>query len=152
MSKTKNEKLTKDGLTNVFYTSADRSFSGGNDPEAEFHIEELKKMLITFPLDPTFEEFGNFSTPTDYIDKKLPVVFYHTFFGNFFNYSFVFNLETKNKKLIKELNALILKNQSSDNYLNAKRDLIKWKKEKDDAEKKKHQEWIKKQNTSYRCY
>lgn len=75
----------------------------------------LLELLRTEPLDPTFEKYGNFVSP-DTIETCTH------FFGNFANYSFVFNFRWKTSEPIcQNLIAAIRENQKRPDYAEAKR-------------------------------
>jgi len=82
--------------------------SGGID------IPALKELLKKEPLDRTFERYGNFVMSTDapaYRGRGYTMIW-----GNFKNVSAVFDIVTNSKKIIKELTALIRKNQQREDY------------------------------------
>ncbi len=92
-------------------------------------IARLKDLLRTEPLDPTFEEYGNFIVRLPLLvggKRAYPdnVHMVH-FFGNFANYSFVFGFDTDEQMLIDELEALILANKESAAYQEAKDELAR---------------------------
>lgn len=76
-------------------------------------IEALFDRLETATLDRTFEDerFGGFAS----IHDERPEM--TAFFGNFFDYSHVFNIETNDPDLIARLTAAIEKNKLRPDYL-----------------------------------
>jgi hypothetical protein len=91
----------------------------GHDSESspEHKIEKLKKSLTEYTLDPSFESYGNFIIDHPARHNGLPCV---SFFGNFFDLSLVFRIDTNDAILIKELTRLIRANQSTQAYKKAK--------------------------------
>jgi hypothetical protein len=82
---------------------------GGELPDS---IEALFDRLKTNTLDPTFEAYGNFVET----DKGVT-----GFFGNFYDYSHVFQIETTDKALIKRLTDAIRANQQTKGYADARK-------------------------------
>lgn len=72
----------------------------------------LLAALSTYTLDPAFEEYGNF------VGDDLP----GHFFGNFYDVSGVFSLDTTDAELIAKLTAAIRANQATAAYAAAKVD------------------------------
>lgn len=72
-------------------------------------IEDLCAVLQSNPLDRTFEGFGNFVLA----DPDEPV----RFWGNFFDLSHVFSIDTDDPAIIARLTALIRANQQTPAYL-----------------------------------
>lgn len=104
-------------------------------------IESLCVNLETTALDPTFEAYGNFLLndlyrarrggvgEDDWVnDLSKPIYPDHPgavrFFGNFWNLSFVFNIDTDEPALIERLTQAIRKNQQSPAYQAARQELI----------------------------
>ena len=90
-------------------------------------LENLKTALKENILDPTFEKYGNFiehSSEIHWIDKNYPKTRptenFVQFFGNFFDLSRCFRLETNDKNLITELTTLIRANQQTQAYKKAR--------------------------------
>lgn len=78
---------------------------GGQDPDG---IDKLADTLSREPLDPRFENLGNFvHTETGGLTR---------FFGNFANISHVFRVDTDDTTLITTLTTLIRANQATDAY------------------------------------
>lgn len=78
--------------------------------------DDLPKLLETlsdYPLDRTFEEYGNFVYDVDEIRGPGFI----RFWGNFFSYSHVFSIDTDDPEVIKTLTTAIRKNQQRPDYL-----------------------------------
>ena len=81
---------------------------GGDGP---LPLEDLYSRLETNTLDPVFEGYGNFITlEADHVH----------FFGNFFDYSHVFRLDTDDPWIAERLEKLIRSNQETPAYREAK--------------------------------
>ena len=90
-------------------------------------IEDLKEILTKYTLDPTFEKYGNFINYNPQWVKPESQNKYKgcaVIFGNFKTYSHVFNIITDDKKLLNELQILVDKNKSTNDYMLAKKELI----------------------------
>lgn len=84
-------------------------------------IKALFGRLAENTLDPTFEKYGNFAyAPENDGGEALLPPGGMTFFGNFYDYSHVFNIWTTDAKLIKRLTAAIRANQAKPEYAQAK--------------------------------
>ena len=70
-------------------------------------LDTLESRLKIFPLDKTFEEYGNFA----YKEKGKYYIF-----GNFKNLSAVFNIETDEKPVFLKFKRLIRINQKRNDY------------------------------------
>jgi hypothetical protein len=113
--------------------------------QEEDDVSELLRMLAAHPLDPTFEEYGNFIAvdpcqgvrnpkhcgwggDTDgepqWIDgpRLYACDGVHSYFGNFYTYSHGFNIDTNDPETIAQLNAAIRANQATEAYAQAKRE------------------------------
>ena len=77
----------------------------GEEPDT---IDVLLKRLEEYTLDPVF---GEFMTLLD--NGKI------MFFGNFFDYSHVFRIETDDSEICEKLTNAIVKNTMTDKYLEA---------------------------------
>jgi len=105
--------------------------------EAVSELARLKELLETEPLDPTFENYGNFFYYVDEVyqpamsiisNKKVlktlqPCKPYWNMSGNFFNWSFVFSIEFLPEYVEQEARQwweLIKANVNSEAYKNAK--------------------------------
>lgn len=77
----------------------------GEKPDS---IGKLKERLKNYPLDSTFEKYGNFA----FKERKGN---YHLF-GNFKTLSAIFNIETDNQKVFEGLKKLIKANQKRPDY------------------------------------
>ncbi len=101
-------------------------------------IEGLLTMLATHPLDPKFEQYGNFITPSPRAsrhagyDETGEAIYVETgpaydecpdavqFWGNFWDWSFCFMLATDDADLTQRLTAAIRANQATATYRAAK--------------------------------
>lgn len=83
----------------------------GQDPDS---IDTLLDLLAREPLDPTFEQYGNFMHPGP--DGMT------TFFGNFNQWSHVFRIDTDDPAVITALRRAIRTNQRRPSYRAAKRE------------------------------
>lgn len=99
-------------------------------------IEQLLGLLVARTLDPTFEEYGNFISDDlyhctydherhEYVSDKSKPMYpgvdgMVSFFGNFYDYSGVFNIDTNDQELIDTLTPLIRTNQATEAYARAK--------------------------------
>lgn len=88
-------------------------------------LDELLDVLKEEPLDPVFEEYGNFiSTGPDLVAwdtlKPLTPPGWVSFHGNFFRLSHVFQIVTNDAGVIAELTAAIRANQGRSDYAAAK--------------------------------
>ena len=91
------------------------SKGAGESPDK---VSELIRMLANYPLDSTFEKYGNFGyklTTQNCGQQKEDVGKWH-FFGNFRTYSHVFNIVTDNKALSRVLYKAIRANQKRPDY------------------------------------
>lgn len=115
------------------------SKSAGESPDS---IDQLLERLAAAPLDPTFEDYGNFVMPArgsrhvrGYDDNGTYVDYYEDlgpiypeapdavmFWGNFFAISARFGIYTDEAELIDRLTAAIRANQQRPDYLEAKTD------------------------------
>lgn len=100
------------------------------------NVNRLLELLPTRTLDPTFEEYGNFisadlfhpkwdADQAEYVDDHTRPIYPDTpgmvrFFGNFYDYSAVFRIDTNDRALIDQLTAAIRANQQTPAYLAAK--------------------------------
>ncbi|EHK77705.1 hypothetical protein SM0020_12295 [Sinorhizobium meliloti CCNWSX0020] len=79
-------------------------------------IEALFDRLLTHTLDRTFEAYGNFIMRDEWVETQ------HgkgaaSFFGNFYDYSHVFNIITDDAELIERLTAAIEANKAKSSYI-----------------------------------
>lgn len=82
-------------------------------------ISALFDRLASNVLDRTFEAYGNF-VEIDPLNEKGAAIYPSgtaSFFGNFFDYSHVFNIATDDRDLIDRLTAAIRANQQRADYL-----------------------------------
>lgn len=93
--------------------------------EKKDDIKELKKILKTYALDPTFEKYGNFYSKPKFLKEELNIKYKNCtkFFGNFKTCSHVFNIITDDEKLINELKTLIDENKKRNDYIKYKKEL-----------------------------
>lgn len=86
-------------------------------------MEDLKEALVKYTLDPRFEEHGNFiNNNPHWLKPELQEKYNNctVIFGNFFNYSHVFNIITDDEKLISDITELVEINKSTELYKQAK--------------------------------
>ncbi|TVY09924.1 hypothetical protein [Paenibacillus cremeus] len=87
-------------------------------------IEDLMKVLSEYPLDATFEKYGNFVTEFKPAKGWRPENEKYkgctSFFGNFHTYSHVFSIITDELELIDRLTAAIRENQQTEAYKQAR--------------------------------
>jgi hypothetical protein len=119
----------------VFITSNGSKCLGDEQDD----IEQLLDVLGKYPLDPRFENYGNFITLDPCVGVRNPdyrkiegaeewidgprifdVDGVAKFFGNFFGLSHVFNIYTNDAGTVQKLTAAIRANQQRDDYLVAK--------------------------------
>lgn len=97
----------------------------GQEPDS---IDVLLDVLNREPLDPTFENCGDFidpsptwgkygTTPSPYPDNPNVV----SFFGNFLKVSHVFNIHTDDTEIIEKLTVAIRANQQRTDYIKARK-------------------------------
>ena len=99
-------------MTTTIHSNGSKWFGEEPDP-----IEKLLERLEEYALDPRFETYGNFvfSDP----DPAIPVGATR-FFGNFFELSGVFNIDTDDADLVESLTLAIRQNQRTPGYREAK--------------------------------
>lgn len=110
----------------------------GDAPDS---IDQLLAVLASEPLDPSFEEYGNFVTKnlrgcvylgrgryrdTDLIYPEAPNT--QRFWGNFANLSHVFCIDTDEPETIAALTTAIRANQKREDYQRIKRELCNQRK------------------------
>ncbi len=93
-------------------------------------IDQLCDVLAETPLDPTFEEYGNFILPMDDASDTSGMV---RFWGNFFLVSHVFSIDTDDPAVIHVLTAAIRANQQTEAYRKARID-----RQEQDAERERY--------------
>lgn len=108
--------------------------------EAVSELARLRELLLTEPLDPRFEDYGNFfyhvnETYQPFISiveskkllkKLMPCKPYWAMGGNFFNWSFVFSIEFSEEHVAQEGSQwwdLICSNKNMESYENAKQQI-----------------------------
>lgn len=92
----------------------------GQQPDT---IEDLLNVLENHPLDPMFEEYGNFISeykPLKITDENKHLLGCVSFFGNFLTLSHVFNIVTNDEEVINKLATAIRNNQQRRGYKEAK--------------------------------
>lgn len=115
----------------IVHSNYDAFGVGHNAP-----IETLYERLQKYTLDPKFEDYGDFcykpyhftrddaGKVIDNLDR--PIYPDHPealcFFGNFFDVSGVFKIDTDEPIVIEKLKALIAANKSTANYANARKE------------------------------
>lgn len=119
--------------------SAHLTVINSNGSGAALPIDTLFERLASNTLDPDFERFGNFvskahgSVEAGYDHSVTPPRLLYrdtgpiypdhpnalSFFGNFFDYSHVFNITTDDPELIERLTAAIRANQATPAYAKA---------------------------------
>ncbi len=86
-------------------------------------VGELLELLKKEPLDPTFEDYGNFADNCPIsckTDKPMLPAGWWSFWGNFHNVSHVFKIVTNDAEAIHDLRQAILANQASPGYKQAR--------------------------------
>lgn len=109
---------TADKLTHVLYVGR----ATEQEAAPEVLIDRLKKALTEYILSPSFESYGNFVIHFSDAKNGRPRV---SFFGNFYNFSLVFRIDINDQDLITELTRLIRANQSTQAYIEAKKEYEK---------------------------
>ena len=89
-------------------------------------IDRILRYLENYPLDPTFENYGNFidSNP-EWLNQETARKYAGCtcFWGNFYSISGVFNVITNDAGIIRRLTAAIRRNQGSAAYASAKAEM-----------------------------
>lgn len=86
-------------------------------------IEALVEVLKQYPLDPSFEKYGNFIDHNPQFIKPAAQAKYAgctAFFGNFYTYSHVFRIYTDEPEVIEMLSTAIRANLSTKEYRQAR--------------------------------
>lgn len=94
----------------------------GQQPES---IEALIEVLKQYPLDPTFEKYGNFINPNpQFTEPEIQAKYAGctSFFGNFYALSHVFNIYTDEPAIIDRLSKAIKANLSTEEYKQARKE------------------------------
>lgn len=104
--------------------------------------ENILKDLAEYTLDPVFEDYGNFIYIPTWCDEEAAEKYkgLTAISGNFLTLSHAFRILTNDKELIAELTAAIRKNQSTEDYKQAKARLM----ERKEREKREYTERVKK--------
>lgn len=84
-------------------------------------VAELLEMLAKYPLNPMFEDYGNFCYKLSPDDAKRCGCHYHIC-GNFYQYSYVFNIDADTKADTVKLERVIRRNQKTPEYRAARAD------------------------------
>lgn len=97
--------------------------NGSGNPEP---IEALFERLTVEPLDPIFEEYGDFIDVAAQNSRGESLYPRGTvdFFGNFHNYSHVFSIASRDAALIERLSMAILANKATPAYAAAKVEVV----------------------------
>lgn len=113
--------------------------NGGGNPEP---IETLFERLAVEPLDPVFEEYGDFieADPESSGGGQLYPDGTVSFFGNFHNYSHVFSIASRDAVLIERLSTAIQANKSTPAYAAAKIEVVERARLKAEAQAKRDAE------------
>jgi len=96
----------------------------GQEPDT---IEDLIKVLNTYPLDPTFEDYGNFVNNSPVWLKKEATEKYQgcsQISGNFSAVSHVFNIITDEPEVIQVLTEAVNKNKLTEEYQVLRKDYV----------------------------
>lgn len=121
--------------------SSNGSKWAGESPDS---LQDLFERLATHPLDPSFEDYGDFVMPArsavhvrgydedgTFVDRYDDTGPLHSeapeavrFWGNFFTVSAVFEIDTDEPELIARLTAAIRANQERPDYKAAKRERL----------------------------
>jgi hypothetical protein len=82
-------------------------------------LDHLLEVLAREPLDPTFEQYGNFAINLSLEQRDQPPGTIR-FWGNFWALSHVFSIDTDEQPVIDQLMAAIRANQATEAYRGAK--------------------------------
>lgn len=103
-------------LTDLHTYDTHNTFITSNGAGLKQPIEALFARLASHTLDPIWEEYGNFSEKDDpAIDPGFT-----RFFGNFYDYSHVFQIDSNDPDVVARLTAAIRANQATPAYAKAK--------------------------------
>ena len=89
-------------------------------------IERIARDLVEQTLDPVFEQHGDFCDRSpEWLTKEAAEKYSGCvrFWGNFLDYSGVFDVITSDKEIIAKLSELIASNKETPKYIAARRDL-----------------------------
>ena len=89
-------------------------------------IERIARDLAEHTLDPVFEHCGDFfDRSPEWLTKEAAEKYAGCvrFWGNFLDYSGVFDIITSDKEIIAKLSELIARNKATPKYIAARRDL-----------------------------
>ena len=89
------------------------AFAGGKFEHLETAVESLIEALALYTLDPVFEKYGNFMGRCEATGE-------FRFFGNFFDYSYVFNFTTSDEELGNRFCRAIHAHLETDRFKNAR--------------------------------
>lgn len=104
-------------MTTTIHSMGSKWYGEAPDP-----VSGLFTALESSTLDPTFEDYGDF---VESGDPAIPVGSTR-FFGNFYDLSYVFNMDTDDVGLIARLTAAIRENQKSQAYAEARKGVDAW--------------------------
>jgi hypothetical protein len=104
----------------------------GQEPDT---IEQLLEVLKNYPLDPMFEEYGNFISNNPNWFKKEAAIKHKgcsKINGNFSSISHAFDIITDDQEIIKQLTEAIEQNKNTEAYKKLKKEYYE-RKEKEEA-------------------
>lgn len=112
----------------------------GQNPDS---VDDLMRMLRDHPLDPTFEEFGNFVQRTPELLSDAPVSLHGLahITGNFFTHSYVFGIWTDDEPLIDRIEAAVRANQATPEYADAKTAVARRKADRAEHDRIQRERW-----------
>jgi hypothetical protein len=99
--------------------------------QAPDHIEKLYEVLQSYTLNPVFEKYGDFWFWAPSGDHQPAML---RFWGNFFELSHVFSIDTNDPCVIEQLTTLIINNKCTPAYQEARRQV------REDDERKAREE------------
>ena len=112
----------------------------GEEPDT---IAELLERLATCTLDPRFEAYGDFAheeDDADFLERFPEYVGTWHLFGNFYDYSHVFNIRGQLDELAHVVEA-IRANQATPAYAEAKQEQEQRERERLEQEREQREEW-----------
>lgn len=99
----------------------------------ETMIEKLFEMMERYTLDPVFERYGDFIEENPILIGTRKAADYTTLFGNFFDYSFVFAIDTTDAGLIERFKRAVERNKRTEAY-----QLARIQREEQEEKRKQH--------------